>query len=105
MENLRYIYAEKALSQIPRILSLEDRNEFSSTYGCFDRTFWLDKAIDFPTALAQFSVHSLALAYTYDFPGNIYFQNEKIKKWCIAGMDYWTHIQNSDGSFDEFYQF
>ena len=28
---------EKALSQIPRLLSLQDRNEFSRTYGCFNR--------------------------------------------------------------------
>jgi len=52
MEELRNIYALKAVTQIPRILSLEDRNPFSKTYGCFDRRFWLDKAADFPTALA-----------------------------------------------------
>lgn len=102
-DNLREVYVKKALPQIPRVLSLEDRNELSSTFGCFDRTYWLDKAIDFPTALAQFSVHSLALVYAHKFPNNIYFQNEKIKKWCIAGMDFWTKIQKSDGSFDEFY--
>jgi len=103
MNDLRDIYAKKAISQVPRLLSLQDRNEFSPTFGCFDRTYWLDKAIDFPTALAQFSVHTLALVYAYKFPDNIYFQNEKIKKWCIAGMDFWTQIQNNDGSFDEFY--
>lgn len=103
MDNLRDVYAKKAISQIPRLLGLEDRNEFSPTFGCFDRTYWLDRAIDFPTALSQFSVHSLALVYAHKFPGNIYYHKEKIKKWTIAGMDYWTQIQKNDGSFDEFY--
>ncbi len=103
MADLRDIYAEKALSQVPRILSLENRNPFLPTYGSFDRTYWLDRAIDFPNALAQFAVHTLALVYSYKFPNNIYYKKEKIKNWCIAGMDYWTQIQKDDGSFDEFY--
>ena len=101
--NLRGEYAKRGLSQIPRLLSLENRNEFSKTYGCFNRLYWLDKAIDFPTALAQFGVHSLALAYTYKMPGNIYHQQPKIKEWIIAGMKYWSKVQHGDGSFDEFY--
>jgi hypothetical protein len=105
MEELRNIYAFKAVTQIPRILSLEDRNPFSRTYGCFDRRFWLDKAVDFPTALAQFAVHSLALVYTHRFPQSIYCRQSKIRDWCIAGMDYWTRIQHKDGAFDEFYPF
>jgi hypothetical protein len=105
MEELRNIYALKAVTQIPRILSLEDRNPFSKTYGCFDRRFWLDKAADFPTALAQFAVHSLALVYTHRFPQSIYYRQPKIRDWCIAGMDYWTRIQHRDGAFDEFYPF
>jgi hypothetical protein len=105
MEELRDIYALKAVTQIPRILSLEDRNPFSKTYGCFDRRFWLDKAVDFPTALAQFAVHSLALVYTHRFPQSIYYRQPKIRDWCIAGMDYWARIQHKDGAFDEFYPF
>jgi hypothetical protein len=105
MEELRNTYALKAVTQIPRILSLEDRNPFSQTYGCFDRRFWLDKVVDFPTALAQFAVHSLALVYIHRFPQSIYYRQPKIRDWCIAGMDYWTRIQHRDGAFDEFYPF
>jgi len=101
--NLRDIYANKAISQVPRLLTLQDRNKYSSTYGCFFRTYWLDKTSDFPSALAQFGTHTLALVYSYKIPNNIYFKSEKIKEWCIAGMDYWTQIQKKDGSFDEFY--
>lgn len=103
MDSLREIYAKKAISQIPRLLSLQDRNEFSPTYGCFDRLYWHDKVIDFPSALSQFGIHTLALVFTYKFPDNIYFRNEKIKKWCIAGMNFWTGCRNKAGSMDEFF--
>ena len=103
MAELRAVYAQKAISQIPRLLSFQDRNPFSPTYGCFDRVYWLDKAIDFPSSVYQFAVHTLALAYAYPFPDNPYYQQANVREWCIAGMDYWTRIQHSDGSFDEFY--
>jgi len=99
------IYAQKALSQIPRILGNQDRNPFSPTYGCFHRDFWLDKTSDFPDAVRQFAVHALALVYKNDIPGNIYYQQPKIKDWALAGLEYWAKIQHSDGSFDEFYPY
>ncbi len=101
--SLRDVYAEKALSQIPRLLSLQDRNPFSPTYGCFKRTYWLDKVDDFPDALPQFGVLSLVLVYARDFPGNIYRSHPKVREWLLAGMRYWAEIQHRDGSFDEFY--
>ena len=103
MPYLRSVYSQRALSQIPRLLGLQDRNPYSPTFGCFKRTYWLDKTVDFPDALAQFGVLSLALAYHYDFPGNIYKNQAKMREWIIAGMKYWAKIQHKDGSFDEFY--
>lgn len=105
MVDLRYIYAQKALSQLPRLLSNQDRNPFSPTYGCFHRDYWLDKTSDFPDAVRQFAVHALALVYTHDFPGNIYRGQAKIRNWAVAGLDYWASIQHADGSFDEFYPY
>ncbi len=99
----RDVYAQKGLSQIPRLLSLQDRNEFSKTYGCFNREYWLCRTLDFPSAIAQFGVHSLALAYTQPFPDNQFYRSPKMLKWTLAGIDYWMKIQKSDGSFDEFY--
>jgi hypothetical protein len=96
-------YAKRAISQIPRLLTLLDRNEFSKTYGSFQRTFWLDKSDDFVNALPQYGVISLALVYKHKMPGNIYYQDEQIKKWTIAAMNYWVKVQHNDGSFDEFY--
>ncbi len=103
--NLRDAYAARAISQVPRILSLQDRNAFSPTYGSFDRTYWLDKTEDFPNALPQFGVLTLALAYSHSFPGNIYQGKPKVRDWAIAGMDFWASIQHKDGSFDEFYPY
>lgn len=101
--DLRHIYAQKAISQIPRILSLEDRSPYSPTYGCFARVYWLDKIADYPDALPQFGVLSLALAYGHKMPDNIYYRQPKVREWILAGMRYWMSIQHRDGSFDEFY--
>jgi len=103
MNSLRDIYAKKAISQIPRLLSAQDRNRFSPTFGCMNREFWLCRATDFPSSIAQFGVHALALVYAHNMPGNIYYQHPKVLEWTLAGMEYWTKIQHNDGSFDEFY--
>ena len=104
-DNLRDVYAQKALQQIPRILSNQDRTPTSPTYGCFHRDYWLDKTSDFPDAVRQFAVHALALAYKYEMPGNIYYGSEKVRDWTVAGLSFWADIQHNDGSFDEFYPF
>lgn len=103
MTNLRPIYAQKSLSQIPRLLSSEDRNQFSPTYGCMNREFWLCRSTDFPNSITQFGVHALALCYANCMPSNSYYQHPKVLEWTLAGMEYWTKIQHNDGSFDEFY--
>ncbi len=103
MTDLRSIYAQKALNQIPRLLSSQDRNRFSKTYGCMNREFWLCRSTDFPSSIAQFGTHALALTYAHPMPDNPYYQHPKILEWSLAGVDYWIKIQHRDGSFDEFY--
>ena len=105
MTDLRHIYAEKALGQIPRLLSLQDRNPLSPTYGSFHRRYWLDKVDDFPDGLTQFGVHSLALVYARPFQQNPYYEQPKMRDWIIAGLEYWAKIQHKDGTFDEFYPY
>ena len=99
------IYASKALDQIPRLLSNQDRNSLSPTYGCFHRDYWLDKTSDFPDAVRQFAAQALALVYRCQFPGNEYHGRWKVRDWAIAGLVFWTQIQHRDGSFDEFYPY
>ncbi len=99
----KVIYAKKALDQVPRLLSMLDRNEYSPTFGCFERYYWQDKVLDTPSAHSQEAVLVLALIYKYDLPDSPYYSNDKIRGWCIAGMRFWAQIQHNDGSFDEFY--
>lgn len=104
-ETLRDAYAHRAIPHVARLLSLQDRNPFSPTYGSFNRTYWLDKTEDFPNALPQFGAHTLALVYKHTFPDNVYQGKSKVRDWAIAGMYYWASIQHKDGSFDEFYPY
>ncbi len=96
-------YFKEVIPCIPRLISLIDRNPSSKTYGCFDRSYWLDKAIDFPSANIQYSALALAYVYKYNFDGSSYYQNKQLLSWIEASMIFWTKTQNSDGSFDEFY--
>jgi hypothetical protein len=96
-------YCDAAISQIPRLLSVTDREEYSPTYGCMDREYWLCRSTDFPSSIAQFGVQSLALVYARPLSGNPYHRQPKILRTVFAAMDYWTKIQKNDGSFDEFY--
>ncbi len=99
----RDTYARKGLGGIPRLLSLMDRTPFSPTLGCMDREYWLCRTTDFPSSIAQFGLHALALAWAHDMPDNPYRGHPKVLSWVLAGMEYWTRIQRRDGSFDEFY--
>ena len=81
----RELFAREALAQIPKILTLQDRNAHSPTYGCFDRNFWHYKIIDFPSGMAAEFVWPLALAYSLPIASNPYYQQPAIKQWVEAG--------------------
>ncbi|MFH2007553.1 MAG: hypothetical protein ABI333_13290 [bacterium] len=99
----RRIYADLGIEELPRFISTMDRFEFSPTYGCANREYWLTRVMDFPSAIAQFGVHGLALAWGHDMPDNPFRNQPKVLQWVLAGMRYLTTIQHGDGSFDEFY--
>lgn len=88
---------------IPRILTNLDRDEDSPTYGCFDRNYWHYKVHDYSSAILQQCVLTLALIYNYNFKDNIYYKNNLIKNYAIAGLDFCIKIQHKDGSFDEYW--
>ncbi|MFH1316430.1 MAG: hypothetical protein ABII01_02840 [Candidatus Woesearchaeota archaeon] len=96
-------YNNYVLHMLPRILSNLDRDPDSPTYGSFDRNHWHYKIRDFSSAILQQSALALALAYSIEFEGNIYYKNEMIKRYAIAGIMYWAKIQNNDGSFEEYW--
>ena len=101
----REIFAREALAQIPKILTLQDRNAHSPTYGCFDRNFWQYKIIDFPSGMAQEFVWPLALAYSLEISGSAYFQQPAIKEWVEAGILYAARSAHGDGSCDDYFPF
>ncbi len=102
---MRDLFAKEALAQIPKILTLLDRNPHSPTYGCFDRNFWHYKIIDFPSGMAQEFVLPLALAYSLDIPNNPYYLQEMIYKWVEAGIFYAVRTAHADGSCDDYFPF
>lgn len=91
------------LAQVPRILSQQDRDPDSRTFGCFDRNYWHFKIRDFPSAVLQQSALSLALLHKLALPGSPYSGNQRVTEWAIAGLRFWARMQNCDGSFDEYY--
>ena len=102
---MRDLFAQEALAQIPKILTLLDRNLHSPTYGCFDRNFWHYKIIDFPSGMAQEFVLPLALAYSLEIPNNPYYLQEMIHKWIEAGILYAAKTAHLDGSCDDYFPF
>ena len=96
-------YMLEVLRAAPRLLSLMDRSPLSKTFGCFDRQYWHYTAIDFPCARSQEAALTLALLYKTPHPKNPYYDNAMVLEWANAALDFWARIQDSNGSFSEWY--
>ena len=101
----RDFFAREALAQIPKILTLQDRNAHSPTYGCFDRNFWHYKIIDFPSGMAAEFVWPLALAYALPIPQSPYHRQPALREWAAAGIRYAASSAHPDGSCDDYFPF
>ena len=101
----RDLFAREALAQIPKILTLLDRNPHSPTYGCFDRSFWQYKVLDFPSGMSQEFVYPLALSYNTDILGNSFYQQPVIKDLVEAGILYAAKSSHPDGSCDDYFPY
>lgn len=102
---IKDLFAQEAISQIPKLLTLLDRNPHSPTYGCFDRNFWQYKIIDFPSGMSQEFVYPLALAYDTNVPNNPFYRQPVIRDWVEAGILYAASSAHSDGSCDDYFPF
>ncbi|MCZ6672123.1 MAG: hypothetical protein O7C75_04210, partial [Verrucomicrobia bacterium] len=98
-------YQSALRNQAVRVLSLFDREDYSPTFGCGDRTFWAWKFVDFPGARFQEGLCYLSFLYATEFEGNEFHRSEKLLKWIAGGFDFWAKIQRSSGDFDEAYPF
>ncbi len=101
----RDLFAHSAIAQLPKLLTLLDRNPHSPTYGCFDRNFWHYKIIDFPSGMAQEFVYPLALAYALNCPKNPFYQQPAIRDWVEAGIRYAVHSSHKNASCDDYFPF
>ncbi len=99
------VYADAILAEAPRVLSLMDREALSPTAGCCDRTYWAWKFVDFPASRLQESLCVLAFLYATPLPQSPYYRNRQLLDWIARGLEFWSRIQHSDGSFDEAYPF
>lgn len=99
------LFAKEAIAQIPKILTLMDRNVHSPTYGCCDRSFWHYKIIDFPSGMAQEFVLPLALAYDTDLPDNPFYRQKIVPQWVEAGILYAARSAHADGSCDDYFPY
>ena len=97
------VYQQSLLDAIPRMLSEQDRDETSPTYGCFDREYWAWATKDFSNIDAQRGVYPLSIVWSTSFVGNRYHQHAFVLEWIRAGLLYWCKVQHSDGSFDHLY--
>ncbi len=93
-------YATQALQQIPRLLSLLDREVSSTSAGSFDREHWGWKFRDFPMTMLQTGVYPLALLWRHALPGNEYHRNARVLEWIERGMRATLARQHPNGAFD-----
>jgi len=101
MDNLNFInQLRRQVDQaVQRLLSEQDRNPYSATYGCFDRRFWGWKLVDLPEATFQRNVYPLAALYNDS--SSQFYQNPLLTSAIRAGLTYTAQIQHPNGSFDQ----
>lgn len=103
VSGLRQRVADRALRDIPKLLTLQDRNPHSATYGCFDRNYWHYRIVDFPSGMTQEFVLPLALVWRYAIPGNSFHQQPAIREWVAAGIRFAASSAYADGSCDDYF--
>jgi len=100
------LYGRLILGQVPKLLSMADRNPFSPTYGCFDRGFWHYRTMtDYAAPLYQEAALALVIFSQGEKDGNPYYGSAELEELAIAAMRFWRGLQNRDGSFPEFYPY
>ena len=98
-------FARAALAAIPKLLTLQDRDPHSPTFGCFDRNYWHYKIIDFPSGMAEELVWPLALAFDTPLVGNRFHAQPAVREAVIAGLAFGARSARKDGSVDDYFPF
>ena len=82
-----------------RLLSEQDRDPYSPTFGCFDRRYWAWKLVDFPEATFQRNVYPIA--FLFNDQQSKFFRSPALLSSYQAGWQYAIKIQHKNGSFDQ----
>jgi hypothetical protein len=98
-------FGRRALALIPLLLSRQDRDPHSPTFGCLDPDYWHRRSIDFPAGSAAEAVLPLALAYSLEIPGNIFHKKPAVLQSVEAGILYAARSSHPDGSCDDCFPF
>jgi hypothetical protein len=97
-------YGSLVIGCIPKLMSMVDRNPFSSTFGCGDRAYWHYRTMtDYAAPIHQEIVLSLAITLSHPSADNTYRNSPELKAVVEAALDFWLQLQQRDGSFAEFY--
>ena len=61
--------------------------------------------MDFPCGMSQEMVLPLALAYAREYPGNKYYQTERLKELSEAAIRYMIKSSHKDGTCDDYFPY
>ena len=100
--------AEFVVNSAWRLLSLQDDNALSPSYGCFHYAYWRDKTSEFPDARFQEAGATLGLLSLPFFDsarqaGRLAPSSELYRAFS-AGLGNLAHQQYPEGCFDEWYK-
>lgn len=99
------VYLAPILREAPRVLGLMDRESFSPTFGCMDRTYWAWKFTDFAGSRFQEGLCALSFLYSTAGEDSPFHGNARLLGWIANGFDWWAKMQRKSGDFDEAYPF
>lgn len=101
--DLRDVVSE-VLTQVPRLLALQDRDPDSPMRGCMHPAYWRDKSSDVADMRRQEAALALAWVWKHPFPGNRWQEDRNVLHAALRAIGFWTRQQHKDGTFDEWYK-
>ena len=88
------------------LLTLADRDEFSGSFGSFDRAYWQYKIKDFSSGMSQEAIYPLALAVKNKIINPKTTKSKvEINKLIKNGAIYSLNKQNFNGSVDDYFPY
>ena len=94
----------EVLSQVPRLMALQDRDPDSPMRGCMHPAYWRDKSSDVADMRRQEAALALAWAWKHPFPDNPWQGSHEVLNASLRAIGFWTRQQHRDGTFDEWYR-